>query len=774
MNRVGTPIHVRRLLDACAGSEGGSFVSVAATAAQWILAVSRGYTASSMIRQQRHNAILALSVLLAFSASCQTAETRSDGRTRTGAAEAMARTDKVVDLPQGRSLVVRGNLRVKPGVYSRAAVSAPGAGLPESRGRAGVLVAEGLSGVTIDLRGVTLLGKPEGSPLDRCEGWGIVLRDCDDVTVIGGTFGGYRGCVVAERCRGLTLRDMTFDGWYGMRLRSTKAAEDASDWLFPHENDDDQWLDRYGAAISLTDCPEATVSGCRGRRGQNGILLTRSDACEVYDNDFSFLSGWGLALYRSSRNTVCKNRFDYCVRGYSHDVYWRGQDSAGILMFERCSANLVAYNSATHSGDGIFLYGGQDLVEGRAKERGELDVSGSDRNVFYRNDLSYAVANSLEATFSTGNVAIQNKMVGSHQHGVWGGYSDELVLLQNEIANTHGGAVSIEHGRDCVIAENELEDNEIGVELWWDEDPQFVDGPYGAQRDTSSRDAWILENTFDSNLQDLVLRETSGVVFHGNRYPGNPRTLKLAELTAEGDEELDEPELRTWIAASDGASPGGIVERSSLKPYPGEAPRALVHALSLTLPELPGQANPIDEADEDSGGLATIVMGEWGPWDFESGAPKPQPRRAGGLLADTRWSSRWFSWAGEVDPRSDLAAWRALSRRPVIESETDVPTAPWADVAIKNQVGVNYFGLVATTDLRVVAPGTFRLSVLSDDGIRVRVAGETVLENWTWHGPTRDEVEIELDAGLHTIELEYFQIDGAAALSIDLERLDPS
>ncbi len=89
-----------------------------------------------------------------------------------------------------------------------------------------------------------------------------------------------------------------------------------------------------------------------------------------------------MKISRCTRNIVSRNRFDYCVRGYSHGVYWRGQDSSGILMFERCSDNVFAENSATHGGDGVFLFGGRDSVEGLAYARGETQVGGSDRNVW--------------------------------------------------------------------------------------------------------------------------------------------------------------------------------------------------------------------------------------------------------------------------------------------------------------------------------------------------------------------------------------------------------
>ena len=53
------------------------------------------------------------------------------------------------------------------------------------------------------------------------------------------------------------------------------------------------------------------------RRGQNGLILDRVDHAKIYDNDCSFLSGWGLAMWRSCDNSIARNAFDFCVRGHS-------------------------------------------------------------------------------------------------------------------------------------------------------------------------------------------------------------------------------------------------------------------------------------------------------------------------------------------------------------------------------------------------------------------------------------------------------------------------
>ena len=48
------------------------------------------------------------------------------------------------------------------------------------------------------------------------------------------------------------------------------------------------------------------------------------------------------------------------------------------------------------------------------------------------------------------------------------------------------------------------------------------------------------------------------------------------------------------------------------------------------------------------------------------------------------------------------------------------------------------------------------------------IDGKKVLENWTWHGPTKDETIIELKAGAHDIRIEHFEIDGYAQLQFSI------
>ena len=666
----------------------------------------------------------------------------------------------------GTTLRITGDTLIVPGLH---VLPAPMSGAEPMRD--GAVLLEGLVGVTLELDGAELRGAAPGTDLDRCVGYGIVVRGCTDVTIRGGTLGGYKVCVLVEDSVRVTLEDLECSGWYGKRLFSTSAAEDSSDWIYPHENDAGQWCANYGAALSITGGDGHVVRRCRGRKGQNGILLTRVERSKVYDNDFSFLSGWGLGMYRASENTISHNWFDYCVRGYSHDVYWRGQDSSGILMFERCSRNLVAYNSATHGGDGVFLYAGQDLVEGRAKARGESDPGGSDFNIFIGNDLRYAVANAFEGTFSLENVLIENDLSGCHQHGVWGGYSRQLVVLRNRIDGTLGGGVTIEHGQECAIVGNTFSDNEMAVELYWDEDKHLVQGPLGEQRDTSSRGHWIVDNEFRDNVLDLVIARTTDVVVHRNRWlPGN-RDPYIEGLAAADDVTRGEATVRAWLLDLEGRAPSGNIKDVTLAPWTGELPDLARAWASWTPPSVDGTLVPrAEDRGLAMGGLESIVMGEFGPWDHRAGEPRPKQRQPGGLLAAAKWRARWFRWdPATSDPRTNDPAWRAAAGTALFEGEVPTFVNPWGGVdRVRRAVGNDYFGLLATTSFDLAEAGTYELVVMSDDGVRVKIDGDVVLEDWTHHAPKRDVAPLTLEAGAHFLELEYFQIQGASALLVEL------
>src|SRR5436190_23176994 len=150
-------------------------------------------------------------------------------------------------------------------------------------------------------------------------------------------------------------------------------------------------------------------------------MMTECNYGLIYNNDFSFNSGIGIGIYKSSNNKVFYNKINFNVRGYSHGVYNRGQDSAGILVYEQSNDNIFYSNSVTHGGDGFFLWAGQTTMD--------TGKGGCNDNLVYGNDFSHAPTNGIEATFSRNNFV--NNLIMECWHGIWGGYSFDSKVVSN-------------------------------------------------------------------------------------------------------------------------------------------------------------------------------------------------------------------------------------------------------------------------------------------------------------------------------------------------------
>ena len=235
-------------------------------------------------------------------------------------------------------------------------------------------------------------------------------------------------------------------------------------------------------------------------------MVTHSSGLTIWNNTFQFLSSIGIGLYRVSNSRIMHNRIDWCVRGYSHGFYNRGQDSAGLLMYEQSSNNTVAYNSVTHGGDGLFLWAGQSTMD--------TGKGGANDNVFYGNDFSHAPTNGIEATFSR-NVFVGNR-VEENWHGVWGGYSYQSKWIDNRFSrNTEG--MAIEHGQDNVIQGNTFDGDLTAIRLWQNptQDPNWG---YPKNRDTRSRGYRLSANVFRKNKVALDIRNTADVELEPNDF----------------------------------------------------------------------------------------------------------------------------------------------------------------------------------------------------------------------------------------------------------------
>ena len=76
------------------------------------------------------------------------------------------------------------------------------------------------------------------------------------------------------------------------------------------------------------------------------------------------------------------------------------------------------------------------------------------------------------------------------------------------------------------------------------------------------------------------------------------------------------------------------------------------------------------------------------------------------------------------------------------------------------------FSIRWTGRIEAAADGNYSFYTYSDEGVRLRINGTLVIDNWTPHLPTNDSGSIALTAGMHDIEIEYFDLTGDGMLVI--------
>ena len=463
--------------------------------------------------------------------------------------------------------------------------------------------------------GSMLAGAAEGLDPDRLAGAGIVIRDVANVTLRNATVRGFKVGILADRVDRLVVERADIADIFRQRLRSTPAAEDASDWLWPHDNDEHEWRRRCGAAICIERSRGVTLRDTLVRRSQNGIILDRVEDSSVYDNDCSFLSGWGLAMWRSSRNTISRNAFDFCIRGHSEGVYNRGQDSAGILAFEQCRENRFIENSATHGGDGFFGFAGREALGQKSPKDDNAEVvgRGCDDNLLLGNDFSFASAHGIEMTFSRRNRFVGNVVVGNGICGIWAGYSVDSLIANNRFERNgqlayglERGAINIEHGSRSRIERNSFTDDRCAIHLWWDDDKDLLATP-GVKALGGGRvdDTLVVANTFSLSADPGITSPASGearlIGVHLRDVPGGEH-VKGTIITNDNVVEGFGGPQREFLVATEGIT---VDDQASPPALPA------IDAAAV------GRRSPVG-ARARLAGRHNIVMGPWGPWDHVS------------------------------------------------------------------------------------------------------------------------------------------------------------
>ncbi len=662
-------------------------------------------------------------------------------------------------------LVITHSVRVVPRSYRLPAPASLDSAVVTIRG----------DNIVVDFSGATLEGSAPSADPDRAAGVAIRVEGGRNVRILRARIRGYRIGILARETRGLDLIDNDASDTWKPRLLSVVEHESLVDWLSFHHNEKDEWL-RYGAGFYLSGVSGGELRGNHAERGMNGLLLVRSDHLRIRENDVSFNSGLGIGLYRSSDNTIVGNRMDYDVRGYSHGFYRRGQDSAGLLLYEQSDRNVVAGNSATHGGDGLFLWAGQSTMD-----TGE---GGANDNLFYGNDFSFAPANAMEATFSR-NAFVANRAEGS-DYGLWGGYSFESKVVANCFVRNRIG-IAIEHGQDNVIAANRFEGDSAAIRVWADSiEPS--DWGYPKHRDTRSRDYRIEGNRFAGNRVVVDARNTAGII-RVNNDSAAAAALECAppELPAEFEK------LVPRILGVAGRAPGPALarrDRSAIVvdewgPYDWRQPKLWPLDSTRAVPLQLGVLGPagawrvvsrrgLEQLSKSAGRIGDTLSvtpapdsrGDWSlELEYRGGAGKPSRFRYERFEPATDWAVRFWSWSDSTDLRRGPERFAELSNSlPILSRRESRLDYEWYRPAIK-ELPRERFALEATAAVSL-PPGEYTLRTISDDGVRVSVDGRPVIDHWTPHESALDYAA--LAGGSHQLRVQYYQVDGWTELRVEI------
>jgi hypothetical protein len=91
----------------------------------------------------------------------------------------------------------------------------------------------------------------------------------------------------------------------------------------------------------------------------------------------------------------------------------------------------------------------------------------------------------------------------------------------------------------------------------------------------------------------------------------------------------------------------------------------------------------------------------------------------------------------------------------------------WGSGAPLPGIGTETFSVRWTGSIVPRYSETYTFYTISDDGVRLWVNGQQIINNWTLHGPTEDRGTIALQAGRpYDIRLEYFEDGGGAQIQL--------
>ena len=123
------------------------------------------------------------------------------------------------------------------------------------------------------------------------------------------------------------------------------------------------------------------------------------------------------------------------------------------------------------------------------------------------------------------------------------------------------------------------------------------------------------------------------------------------------------------------------------------------------------------------------------------------------------------AWTGEYFANTDL------SGDPVLVRDDAVIDFNWGNGSPDDALPDDYFSARWTGTISVEA-GNYLFATTTDDGVRLWVDGNLVIDQWVPRPATYDEAELTLTDGDHEVVMEYFEMTGQASARLTYKNTD--
>ncbi|MBC7702127.1 PA14 domain-containing protein [Aquabacterium sp.] len=111
---------------------------------------------------------------------------------------------------------------------------------------------------------------------------------------------------------------------------------------------------------------------------------------------------------------------------------------------------------------------------------------------------------------------------------------------------------------------------------------------------------------------------------------------------------------------------------------------------------------------------------------------------------------------------------QGLLGKTLVATRVENPDFDWGTARPAAAVHTDFFSVKWTGSVQADSTGVYRLRTLSDDGVRVTVNGQKVIDHWTSHKAATDtSADIAMEAGKrYDITVEYYELIGTAVMRL--------